>query len=78
MDVTLPVRKNYIDGAEGFISWCEDFMNIPIYLNNPDTGRCSKDMWDYQKNIVRECLVMENGKFKKRLIVLCWMRGEGK
>lgn len=93
MDVTLPVRKNYIDGAEGFISWCEDFMNIPIYLNglpcwapvgnlptvvNPDTGRCSRDMWDFQKNIVRECLVMENGKFKKRLIVLCWMRGEGK
>ena len=26
-----PTLKNYRDGAEGFIKWCEDFVFIPIY-----------------------------------------------
>lgn len=45
---------------------------------DPETGRSYKQMWEKQKEVVRRALVMENGKFKHRLIVLCWPRGEGK
>ena len=45
---------------------------------NPDTGRSYKQMWESQKEIVREALRMENGRFVYRLIVLCWQRGDGK
>jgi len=84
----------YRSGAEGFIRWCEDFVNINIYVDglsvwcplknlprkiNEDTGRCSADMWEFQKGVAREALRMnEKGEFLYRLIVLCWMRGEGK
>ncbi len=83
----------YTSGGEGFIKWVEDFVNIKIYIDgvavwcpvkdlptdvNPKTGRCSQDMWEFQKGVAREALKMMNGKFIKRLIVLCWMRGEGK
>lgn len=83
----------YLSGAEGFIKWVEEKVNIKIYIDgiavwcpmnmlptkkNPDTGRCSKDMWDFQKTVAKRALKMRNGKFIKRLIVLCWMRGEGK
>ncbi len=83
----------YKSGGEGFIKWCEDFVRIKIYINglatwcslkdlpteiNPETGRCSMDMWNFQKDIARECLAMRGGRFLYRLIVLCWMRGEGK
>ncbi len=86
-----PIR--YTDGGEGFIKWCEDFVCIKLFLNgmaywcsmgnmpkevNPLTGRSVHDMWEMQKGVVRECLRMVNGRFVYRLIVLCWMRGEGK
>ena len=45
---------------------------------DPDTGRSYKSMWEEQKKIVRKALVMVNGRFKHRLVVLCWPRGEGK
>lgn len=45
---------------------------------HPETGRSYKDMWEMQKPILRKALAMENGRFKHRLIVLCWMRGDGK
>ena len=83
----------YLSGGEGFIKWTEEFVRIKIYIHgvavwcpvgelptelNPDTGRCSQDMWNFQKSVARDCLRMVNGKFLIRLIVLCWMRGEGK
>lgn len=99
-DVPAPLLKRrkkaeitYLSGGEGFIKWCEEYVNIKIYIDgvavwcplgqlptkiNPDTGRCSKDMWDFQCSVARDALKMVNGKFIKRLIVLCWMRGEGK
>lgn len=45
---------------------------------NPHTGRSYQEFWDKQKVIVREALEMENGRFKKRLIIVIWPRGEGK
>ena len=83
----------YMSGAEGFIKWTEDYVRIKIYIDglavwcpmnmlptkvNPETGRCSRDMWNFQKSVARECLQMRDGKFIKRLVALCWMRGEGK
>lgn len=83
----------YLSGGEGFIKWCEENVRIKIYVNglavwcslgelpteiNPKTGRCSRDMWNYQKEVATECLAMRHGRFLYRLIVLCWMRGEGK
>jgi hypothetical protein len=83
----------YSSGGEGFIKWCEEFVRIKIYVDglavwcpigdlplkvNENTGRCSRDMWDFQKEIALESLKMRDGRFIHRLIVLCWMRGEGK
>ena len=45
---------------------------------NPVTGRSWKDIWEEQKRVAEECLIMVDGKFIYRLIILCWMRGEGK
>jgi len=45
---------------------------------NTDTGRSYHHIWEEQKKILRRALVMKNGTFIHRLIVLCWMRGEGK
>lgn len=48
------------------------------YDKNPETGRSYQAMWEEQKKICREALKMKNGRFVYRLIVFCWMRGEGK
>ena len=45
---------------------------------NPITNRSYQDCWDMQKPILMEALQMHKGRFKYRLIVLCWMRGDGK
>ena len=45
---------------------------------DPKTGKSYKSMWDAQKQMLCEALRMENNRFVYRLIVLCWMRGEGK
>jgi hypothetical protein len=85
----------YRQGAEGFISWCNENVRIKIYPEgsdiaqwcpmselpdtpNPETGRSYRDMWLFQQDLVREALKMENGRFIYRLLVFCWMRGEGK
>jgi len=60
--------------------------DVPIWFQlsdlpekpNPETGRSYKSMWYEQKEIIREALQMRNGRFKHRLIVFCWQRGEGK
>jgi len=87
--------KNYRDGAEGMIEWCNDRVYVPIFppgsdipvwtrmgllpnTPNPRTGRCYEDMWLAQQEILRQCLIMDDGVFIYRLIVFCWMRGEGK
>lgn len=44
----------------------------------PETGRSYKQMWEEQKGIFKEALAMSNGRFLYRVIVFCWMRGEGK
>lgn len=87
--------NEYRNGAEGFIKWAEDKVNVPIYPEgsafakwvpvgdlpsepNPQTGRSYRDMWEKEKEVFRKALVMNNGRFKHRLIVFCWPRGEGK
>ena len=45
---------------------------------NPKTGKSYKGIWEAQKEMLKEALRMENKRFVYRLIVLCWMRGEGK
>ena len=45
---------------------------------NPQTGKSYRDIWEGQKEVLREALRMKNKRFIYRLIVLCWMRGEGK
>jgi hypothetical protein len=87
--------NSYKDGPEGFISWCEENVCIPIYpvgsvmavwcpikdlpdTMNPRTGKSYRFIWEAQKEVVRSALRMIDGKFIHRLIVLCWMRGEGK
>jgi hypothetical protein len=45
---------------------------------NPKTGKSYRTMWEAKKDVYRKALRMNNGRFRYRLIVLCWMRGEGK
>ena len=45
---------------------------------NPATGRSYADIWDEQKLVALDALRMIDGKFLHRLIIFCWMRGEGK
>jgi len=51
-----------------------DLPNTP----NPKTGKSYQYIWEQQKEILREALVMENKRFKYRMLVFCWQRGEGK
>jgi hypothetical protein len=92
---TIYKPSSYRDGPEGFITWCEENVSIPIYPVgatmavwcpikdlpdeiNPRTGKSYKTIWEAQKEVVRQALRMVDGRFIHRLIVLCWMRGEGK
>jgi len=87
--------KNYRDGGQGMIEWCDDRVYLPIYppgsdiaiwtrmgdlptTPNPKTGRSYREMWENQQIVLRQALAMEDKKFVYRLIVFCWMRGEGK
>jgi len=45
---------------------------------HPKTGKSYISIWEAQKEICRNALRMVDGEFIYRLIVLCWMRGEGK
>ncbi len=47
-------------------------------VENPKTGKSSKQMWENQCEVLREALQMKNGRFIYRLIVFCWPRGDGK
>jgi len=87
----LPV---YQDGAEGCIKFIEENVKFEVpdrggrpkwmypteLPDDPDpvTGKTFKGMWDAQKDEIRNALAMRNGKFKYRLVIFCWPRGEGK
>lgn len=45
---------------------------------NPSTGKSYHGIWKEQKKLLSEALRMENKRFVYKLVVLCWMRGEGK
>jgi hypothetical protein len=45
---------------------------------SPKTHKSYWDMWSAQKDICREALRMVDKRFVYRLLVFCWMRGEGK
>ena len=47
-------------------------------VTEKSTGRSYHSFWEEQKDVMREALRMEKGRFVYRLIILCWMRGEGK
>lgn len=57
-------------------TWC-GIKDLPTELN-PRTGRSYRSIWEAQKEVVRQALRMVDGEFIHRLIVFCWMRGEGK
>lgn len=84
----------YQQGAEGFFSFVEENVRFEVKKSNgvsewlyppqfsdepdPITGKSLKAFWEQQKEELRPALKMKNGRFKYKLIVLCWMRGEGK
>ena len=84
----------YQQGAEGFFAFVEENVRFeveqenglktwlyPTQLSNephPKTGKIPRQFWEEQKNELRPALQMKNGKFKYKVIVLCWPRGEGK
>ena len=43
-----------------------------------ETGKRLTNIWEQQKKVAINALQMSNGRFKHRLIIFCWMRGEGK
>lgn len=71
-NVSLPI---YPVGAT-MATWCP-VKELPTELN-PKTGKSYRTIWDEQAEICRTALRMVDGEFIHRLIILCWMRGEGK
>ncbi len=87
------VPQDYNDGANGMIWWVEENVRVKIEIDgetqhfymgelpetiNPETGRKYNNLWEEQKIELRKALEMKNGRFIYTIIVLCWMRGEGK
>ena len=77
--VRLPIYP-YGELEEGEIAKVEEWTPVKYLPKelNPKTGRSYWDIWSAQKEICRQALKMEGGRFIYRLIILCWMRGEGK
>jgi len=78
---------DYRNGGEGFALWAEDHCHIPvfpegmsiqIFMPLKNLPKEYSDIWEGQKEVCKEALKMEDGRFIHRLIVFCWMRGEGK
>jgi hypothetical protein len=69
--VCVPI---YPEGSDIAV-WCS-MADLPSEIN-PATGKSYKTIWEEQKKILLEALRMENKRFVYKLIVLCWMRGEG-
>lgn len=86
--------SDYRNGGEGFCLWVEQNVCLPIYppgqvipkwvkvselpRKQDQYGRSYRTMWENQKHILLDALQMQDGRFKHRLIVFCWPRGEGK
>ena len=45
---------------------------------HPKSGKSYDYIWQQQKEVIRQCLRMVRGRFIYKLIILSWMRGEGK
>jgi len=45
---------------------------------NPLTGRSYRDLWEREKEVMMDALQMRDGRFRYRLLVFCWPRGEAK
>lgn len=85
---------DYRNGGEGFGKWVEDNVCLSIYPPGSDIavwtpvkdlpdeedeyGRSYRKLWKQQLDVCYRALEMTNGKFIHRLIIFCWMRGEGK
>ena len=66
------ITKEGVDGIlQEFLAKKHEMSEDP----NPETGRSYRDCWELQKPIFMQALQMHKGRFKHRLIVLCWMRG---
>jgi len=65
----------YQEGSD-VASWCP-LRNLPK-KKNPRTNRSPNDFWQNVKEALREALQMKDNRFKHRLIILCWQRGESK
>ena len=48
------------------------------HVPHPETKRSYQYFWDQQKEVMNEALAMDGDTFKYMLVVLCWMRGDGK
>jgi hypothetical protein len=63
--------------GDPFPKWVE-VRNLPD-TPHPETKRSYYEMWLKEKEVLVKALEMDdNGIFLHRVIVLCWMRGEGK
>ena len=85
---------HYQSGGDGFVDFIEDNLRFKIQggfsipkwtpVNqlpsepDPTTGKSFKNFWDQEKEVLREALQMKNGRFIHKLLIFCWMRGEGK
>lgn len=87
MGFKFPVPADYRDGGAGFKQWVEDFVCVDIYPpGSPiptwtpisDLPMGYRTLWLHQARLCLDMLKMEDGLFKYSLLVLCWMRGEGK
>lgn len=70
--VCIPIYPEGSDIAV-WVPMC-DLSDMP----NPKTGKSYMSIWKEQQWEIRRCLRMIDGRFLYRLIVFCWMRGEGK
>jgi len=71
-NVRLPIYPSETDIATWYP--VKDLPRAP----NPETGRSYWEFWCEQKEVARIVLRMEGTRFAYSLILLCWMRGEGK
>lgn len=83
----VKVTNPYRAGAEGFFQWVDDNCRLPIYPPDSDIPQWKyvrefdegyRKMWEQQKAEIAPGLEMRKGRFVYNLIILCWMRGEGK
>lgn len=56
--------------------WC-GMGELPTGVNSA-TGRSYRQFWEDQQEVIRCCLRMVDNRFIYRLIIFCWMRGDGK